>query len=87
MHYLVFHLTIADTITCFITLPMETAWRATIEVSCKNKLMPYSGLLKWYAGNLLCKVLMMVRTGGFILSSNLLVVLSIDRLVVVVTMW
>ena len=64
VHYLVFHLTIADTITCFITLPMETAWRATIE---------------WYAGNLLCKALMMVRTGGFILSSNLLVVLSIDR--------
>ena len=34
---------------------------------------------KWYAGNLMCKALMMVRTGGFILSSNLLVVLSIDR--------
>ena len=32
VHYLVFHLTIADTITCFITLPMETIWRATIEV-------------------------------------------------------
>ena len=35
--------------------------------------------VEWYGGNALCKVLMMVRTGGFILSSNLLVVLSIDR--------
>ena len=33
VHYLVFHLTIADTITCFITLPMETVWRATVGVS------------------------------------------------------
>ena len=35
--------------------------------------------LQWYAGNLLCKGLMMIRTGGYILSSLLLVVLSIDR--------
>ena len=35
--------------------------------------------LQWHAGNLLCKVLMMIRTGGYILSSLLLVVLSIDR--------
>ena len=33
VHYLVFHLTLADTITCFITLPTETVWRATIGVS------------------------------------------------------
>ena len=32
VHYIVFHLTIADTITCFITMPMETLWRLTIEV-------------------------------------------------------
>jgi len=64
VHYLVYHLTIADAITCFVTLPMETIWRATIQ---------------WYAGNFVCKVLMMARTGGFILSSNMLVVLSIDR--------
>ena len=35
--------------------------------------------VQWYAGNFVCKVLMMVRTGGFILSSNMLVMLSIDR--------
>ena len=33
VHYLVFHLTLADAITCFITIPMETAWRLAIEVS------------------------------------------------------
>ena len=33
VHYLVYHLTLADSITCFITLPMETIWRATIQVS------------------------------------------------------
>ena len=32
VHYLVFHLTVADAITSFITLPMETIWRATIGV-------------------------------------------------------
>jgi len=64
VHYLVFHLTVADAITCFITTPMETVWRATVE---------------WYAGNIVCKGLMMVRTGGYILSSNMLVVLAIDR--------
>ena len=32
VHYLVFHLTIADTIICFITMPMETIWRIIIEV-------------------------------------------------------
>ena len=33
---------------------------------------------QWYAGNLACKGLMMVRTGGYILSSLMLIVLSID---------
>lgn len=66
VHYLIYHLTLADSITCFITLPMETIWRLTIQ---------------WYAGNFVCKVLMMARTGGFIASSNMLVVLSIDRFI------
>ena len=64
VHYLVFHLTLADTITSYVTLPMETVWRFTIQ---------------WHGGNMMCKLLMMVRTGGYILSSLLLVVLSIDR--------
>ena len=64
VHYLVFHLTLADSIICYVVLPMETLWRLTIE---------------WHAGNLACKILMMFRTGGFILSSAILVVISIDR--------
>jgi hypothetical protein len=73
VHYLVFHLTIADTITCFITMPMETLWRLT---------------LQWYAGNIMCKVLMMIRTGGYILSSLMLVVISIDRcLIFLIPYW
>ena len=36
-------------------------------------------VFQWHASNLLCKVLMMIRTGGYILSSNMLVVLSLDR--------
>ena len=35
--------------------------------------------LQWHAGNVACKVLMMIRTGGYILSSLMLIVLSIDR--------
>ena len=64
VHYLVFHLTLADSIICYVVLPMETLWRLTIE---------------WHAGNPACKILMMCRTGGFILSSAILVVISIDR--------
>ena len=66
VHYLVFHLSLADSIICYIVLPMETLWRLTIQ---------------WEAGNFLCKFLMMFRTGGFILSSCILVVISIDRCV------
>ena len=32
VHFLVFHLTLADAIVCFITMPMETIWRIVIEV-------------------------------------------------------
>ena len=83
VHYLVFHLTVADTITSFITLLMETVWRATIGVSSsdlsKIHCVASQVMLQWYADNFSCKALMMMRTGGYILSSNLLVVLSIDR--------
>ena len=65
LHYLVFHLTLADSIVSYVVLPLETLWRLTIE---------------WHAGNLACKILMMFRTGGFILSSFILVVICIDRL-------
>ena len=31
VHYLVFHLTIADTLVSFITMPLEAAWRFTLQ--------------------------------------------------------
>ena len=34
---------------------------------------------QWHAGNVACKILMMIRTGGYILSSLMLIVLSVDR--------
>ena len=39
VHYLVFHLTLADTITSYITLPMETLWRLTIQVMMMMMMM------------------------------------------------
>ena len=38
-------------------------------------------MFQWHAGNVACKVLMMIRTGGYILSSNMLIVLSVDRFI------
>ena len=32
VHFLVFHLTLADAIICFIAMPMETLWRLFVEV-------------------------------------------------------
>ena len=39
-------------------------------------------IFQWHAGNVACKVLMMIRTGGYILSSLMLIVLSVDRLII-----
>ena len=36
VHYLVFHLTLADTLISYVTMPMETAWRVAIEVGLKK---------------------------------------------------
>ena len=63
---------------------------SSIEKLCHKKNLPLKqmkivrtvrnvNICQWYADNVLCKILAMVRTGGFILSSNMLVVLSIDR--------
>ena len=32
VHYLVFHLTVADSIVSFITMPLEAVWRFTLQV-------------------------------------------------------
>ena len=40
VHFLVFHLTLADAIVSFITMPMETIWRVVIEVYNHHKKAP-----------------------------------------------
>ena len=39
-------------------------------------------MFQWHAGNVACKVLMMIRTGGYIHSSLMLIVLSVDRFII-----
>ena len=84
VHFLVFHLTLADAVISFITMPMETIWRVVIEVLTLMMMMMVMTMkmmmmFQWHAGNVACKVLMMIRTGGYILSSLMLIVLSVDR--------
>ena len=64
VHTLVFHLTIADSIVSFVTMPLEAGWR-------------YS--MQWTAGDISCRLLMVVRALGYYLSSAMLVMLCIDR--------
>ena len=48
VHFLVFHLTLADAIVCFITMPMETIWRVVIEVfALQNQRKQEVLLAKW----------------------------------------
>ena len=64
VHTLVFHLTVADSIVSFVTMPLEAGWRYTMQ---------------WQADDLSCRVLMVVRALGYYLSSAMLVMLCIDR--------
>ncbi|XP_014363232.2 adipokinetic hormone/corazonin-related peptide receptor variant I [Papilio machaon] len=58
------HLAIADvSVTCGV-IPLEIGWKYTNE---------------WLAGNVLCKVLLVMRAFGLYLSSNVLVCISLDR--------
>ncbi|XP_032514540.1 adipokinetic hormone/corazonin-related peptide receptor variant I-like [Danaus plexippus] len=58
------HLAIADVcVTCGV-IPLEIGWKYTNA---------------WLVGNLLCKILLVMRAFGLYLSSNVLVCISIDR--------
>ena len=59
-----FHLTIADSLVSFITMPLEAGWRFTMQ---------------WMLDDVSCRVLMVVRALGYYLSSNILVMICIDR--------
>ncbi|KAI1289263.1 Gonadotropin-releasing hormone II receptor [Halotydeus destructor] len=61
---LVIHLSIADLMVTFFTIPFEVWWRFTVT---------------WKGGILGCKVLQVLRMFGLYLSSMVLVAISIDR--------
>ena len=79
MHYLVFHLTIADFIVSGITMPLEAVWRFTLQVMMEMIMSSILSYYQWYGDNMSCKMLMVVRALGYYLSSAILVNISIDR--------
>ncbi|XP_039758843.1 gonadotropin-releasing hormone II receptor-like [Pararge aegeria] len=64
VNLLMTHLVVADLIVIFIGIPLEIAWRTTNA---------------WLAGNLACKIFLVLRAFGLYLSSNVLVCISLDR--------
>ncbi|XP_050665091.1 adipokinetic hormone/corazonin-related peptide receptor variant I-like [Leptidea sinapis] len=63
------HLAVADVCVIFIVIPLEICWKVTNA---------------WLAGNLMCKMLLVMRAFGLYLSSNVLVCISLDRYFAVV---
>ncbi|KAH7961090.1 hypothetical protein HPB52_001895 [Rhipicephalus sanguineus] len=61
---MILHLAIADLIVTFVMIPLEVAWRLTVQ---------------WAAGNAMCKLMQMLRAFGPYLSSMVLVCISVDR--------
>ncbi|OXA59932.1 Gonadotropin-releasing hormone receptor [Folsomia candida] len=61
---LILHLSVADLIVTFCLIPIEIAWRMTIQ---------------WYGGNILCKLCQFMRAFGLYLSSMVLICVSFDR--------
>lgn len=61
---MILHLAIADLIVTFIMIPLEVAWRITVE---------------WIAGDIACRIMLFLRAFGPYLSSMVLVCISLDR--------
>lgn len=64
MNRLVLHLSVADLMVTFITIPFEVGWRLTVT---------------WKAGVVGCKIFQFLRVFGLYLSSMVLICISIDR--------
>ncbi|CAL1289484.1 unnamed protein product [Larinioides sclopetarius] len=64
VNLMILHLAIADLIVTFVMIPLEIAWRITVQ---------------WVAGNAACKILLYMRAFGPYLSSTVLVCISLDR--------
>lgn len=61
---LILHLSVADLIVSLCLIPIEIAWKVTIQ---------------WYGGAILCKSCQFMRAFGLYLSSMVLICFSIDR--------
>ncbi|KAG8175740.1 hypothetical protein JTE90_004600 [Oedothorax gibbosus] len=64
VNLMIMHLAIADLIVTFVMVPLEIAWRFTVQ---------------WVAGNVACKIMLYLRAFGPYLSSMVLVCISLDR--------
>ncbi|XP_055898593.1 adipokinetic hormone/corazonin-related peptide receptor variant I-like [Biomphalaria glabrata] len=60
----ILHLSIADLFVACVFLPLETTWHITVS---------------WRAGDIACRICMALRAFGFYLSSNIIMVIAIDR--------
>ncbi|KAK0067007.1 gonadotropin-releasing hormone II receptor [Biomphalaria pfeifferi] len=60
----ILHLSVADLFVACIFLPLEVTWHITVS---------------WRAGDLVCRLCMLLRAYGFYLSSYITVVIAIDR--------
>ncbi|XP_037873389.1 adipokinetic hormone receptor isoform X1 [Bombyx mori] len=61
---LLMHLAVADLMVTFLMMPLEIAWAGTVQ---------------WFAGDLMCRVMMFTRTFGLYLSSFVLICIAVDR--------
>ncbi|GIX66977.1 gonadotropin-releasing hormone II receptor [Caerostris extrusa] len=64
VNMMIMHLAIADMIVTFVMIPLEIAWRISVQ---------------WEAGNAACKIMLYMRAFGPYLSSTVLVCISLDR--------
>ncbi|XP_077988590.1 gonadotropin-releasing hormone II receptor-like [Glandiceps talaboti] len=60
----IMHLCIADLLVAVLVMPTEAIWQLTV---------------KWYAGDVMCKILSFLKLFPLYLSSNILVTMSVDR--------
>ena len=60
----IMHLSVADLVVTFVTLPLEVTWHITVS---------------WEAGEGMCRIMMFFRAFGFYLSSFILIAISLDR--------
>ena len=67
MILLLIHLTCADLVVILVGIPLEISWTATVS---------------WWADWLSCKVLVFLRIFGYLISGNVLMAISLDRLIV-----